>query len=246
MPRYKCVVEYDGTAFSGWQRQADVSSVQQTLEEAIEAFSGESVRIHTAGRTDAGVHASGQVMHFDLQKEFPTGKVQGALNHYSRPMPVSVLSVVQVDESFHARFSAKRRYYTYRMINRRAPLMLEKHRAWHVPWKLDVEAMRQGAQFLLGNHDFTSFRDTLCQAKSPVKTLDTLTIAQEGELILFHIDALSFLHHMVRIIVGSLEQVGNGRWNPEDIKKALEAVDRTKSGPTAPAYGLYLTKVDYK
>lgn len=245
MPRYKCKVEYDGTAFCGWQRQGDALSVQQTLEEAIEKFCTEQVRIHTAGRTDAGVHATGQVIHFDLAQAYDTYKIHGGINFHARPQPVCVLSVEEVNEEFHARFSAKKRYYKYRIVNRRTPLIIDANRAWQVPLPLDVSAMKEAAAHLIGKHDFSSFRASECQAKSPIKTLDELRIEQNGEEIVFYLSAQSFLHHMVRIIVGSLEHVGSGRWTPQDIQKALAACDRRAGGRTAPAQGLYLTQVDY-
>jgi tRNA pseudouridine38-40 synthase len=245
MPRYKCTVEYDGTDFAGWQRQAHDMSVQQALEEAIFKFSGEDVRIHTAGRTDAGVHAFALAIHFDLVKDWDAEKVMGAINFHVRPHKVAILTCEVVSDEFHARFSAKKRYYVYRIINRRPPLVLDEGRAWFVPVALDVEKMRAGAAYMLGKHDFTSFRDSECQGKTPIKTLDEIRIVQTGELIEVYVSAKSFLHHMVRNIVGTLKFVGDGRWQPEYVKEILEACDRTKAGPTAPAYGLYFIKVDY-
>jgi tRNA pseudouridine38-40 synthase len=245
MPRYKCTVEYDGTDFAGWQRQNDMPSVQQSIEEAIEKFSGEDVRIHAMGRTDAGVHAFAMAIHFDLEKDVPTNRVVGAINFHIRPHKIAILTCEVVNEEFHARFCAIKRYYVYRIINRHPPLVLEQNRAWFVPVRLDVDKMRQAAAYMLGVHDFTSLRDSECQAKSPIKTLDEIRIEQNGELIEIYVSAKSFLHHMVRNIVGTLKFVGDGRWQPEYVKEILEARDRTKAGPTAPACGLYFVKVDY-
>lgn len=245
MPRYKCIVEYEGSDFCGWQRQADFPSVQSVLEEAIKAFSNEKVSLCTAGRTDAGVHAWGQVCHFDLETDFPEEKVWGAINYHVRPNRVAVTRVEKVDEHFHARFSAKRRYYQYHIMNRRTPLILDEKRAWHVGVPLNEKWMQVAANYLLGKHDFTSFRDGQCQASSPIKTLDLLQIERHDDHIIIHTNAKSFLHHMVRNMAGSLKLVGEGKWKPEEMKHVLEATDRTKAGPTAPAHGLYFMKVDY-
>jgi len=243
--RYRITVEYDGGGFVGWQRQANGPSVQAALEEAVRRFCGETVLVEGAGRTDAGVHALGQVAHFDLVKETTADTVMKAVNFHLKPAPVAVLSAEVAADDFHARFSAVRRAYLYRMVNRRAPLALERGRAWFVPQPLDAEAMHAAAQLLVGRHDFTSFRASECQARSPVKTLDLLSVARAGEVIEIRAAARSFLHHQVRNFVGSLKRVGEGRWTAADLQRALEARDRAAAGPTAPACGLYLTEVGY-
>lgn len=245
MTRYRITVEYDGGGFVGWQRQTNGPSVQAALEEAVFRFCGERVLVEGAGRTDAGVHALGQVAHFDLAKETTAETVMKAVNFHLKPAPVAVLAAAAVADDFHARFSATRRAYLYRIANRRAPLALERGRAWFVPQPLDVEAMHEAAQLLVGRHDFTSFRASECQAQSPVKTLDLLTVGRAGEIIEVRAAARSFLHHQVRNFVGSLKLVGEGRWTAGDLRAALEARDRAAAGPTAPACGLYLTEVAY-
>jgi tRNA pseudouridine38-40 synthase len=245
MPRYKLTLEYDGTLFVGWQMQENGSSVQRRLAEAIEAFSGEDVMPRGAGRTDAGVHALGQVAHFDLAKAWPPDKIRDALNAQLRPDPISVLLCEPAPEDFDARLSATARHYLYRIIDRRAPLALERDRAWGVFRSLDAEAMDEAAQVLLGNHDFTTFRSAECQAKSPVKTLDRLEVSRHGDIIRIEASARSFLHNQVRSMVGSLKLVGEGKWTARDLKEALQARDRSACGPVAPPCGLYLTKVDY-
>ncbi len=235
---------------AGWQKQPDAPTVQQYLEEAIYSFCQQSPEVIAAGRTDAGVHARGQVVHFDLEDEgkFTPYNIQHGINHHLGDLPVSVLAVEQVGEDFHARFSAVGRHYRYHILNRPAPPAIDINRVWHFPGKLNIEAMRVGAEYLIGNHDFTSFRASECQAKSPIKTLDRIEINRDIaalEDIYFDLSAKSFLHHMVRNIVGSLAMVGCGKWQAEDIRTALEAKDRSKAGPTAPAYGLYFMKVDY-
>ncbi len=245
MTRYKIVVEYDGGDFVGWQRQANGPSVQQALEEAIHGFCGERVLVEGAGRTDAGVHALGQAAHFDLAKETTADTVMKAVNFHLKPAPVAVLSAEEVPGDFHARFSATKRAYLYRIVNRRAPLALDRGRAWFVPQPLDAAAMHAAAQVLVGHHDFTSFRASECQAKSPVKTLDLLSVQRLGEEIEVRAEARSFLHHQVRNFVGSLKLVGEGRWSAGDLRRVLEARDRAAAGPTAPAAGLYLTSVGY-
>jgi len=244
MPRYKLTIEYDGTPFFGWQMQ-DRPTVQGRLTEAIEAFSGDDMIPRGAGRTDAGVHALGQVAHVDLTKDWPAKKVRDALNAQLRPDPISVLACEQVAEGFDARFSAKARHYLYRIVNRRSPLALERDRAWHLIYKLDAERMHEAAQVLVGHHDFTTFRSTECQAASPEKTLDRLAVVRDGEEVRIEASSRSFLHNQVRSMVGSLRLVGGGKWSAADLKKALEARDRTACGPVAPAYGLYLVRVDY-
>ena len=245
MPRYKLIVEYDGTPFVGWQRQANGRSVQQAVEEAVARFSGESVGIRGAGRTDAGVHALGQVVHLDLAKDWPAGTIRDALNAHLRPEPIAVLAAEPVPEAFDARFSAVSRRYLYRIVNRRAPLAIECSRAWQVARRLDAEAMHRAAQALVGRHDFTSFRAAECQARSPVKTLDRLDVRRDGELVLVEAQARSFLHNQVRSMVGSLKLVGEGRWRDSDMARALAARDRRACGPVAPPDGLYLLGVDY-
>ncbi|RMF07924.1 MAG: tRNA pseudouridine(38-40) synthase TruA [Alphaproteobacteria bacterium] len=245
MPRYKLTLEYDGSRLAGWQIQDNGPSVQGHLEAAIKAFSGERVRVHAAGRTDAGVHALGMVTHFDLSRAFAPERVQGALNHYLRDTRIAVLAAEQVSMDFHARFSAVRRTYLYRIINRRAPLTLDRARAWHVIPELDAGAMHEAAQHLVGRHDFTTFRHAQCQAQSPVKTLDYLVVEREGNEIFVHTAARSFLHHQVRSMVGTLKLVGEGKWAPEDVKAALEARDRRALGFNAPPDGLYFVAADY-
>ncbi|WP_340116659.1 tRNA pseudouridine(38-40) synthase TruA [Pelagibius sp. 7325] len=245
MTRYKITVEYDGGGFVGWQRQDNGPSVQAALEEAVFRFCGERVLVEGAGRTDAGVHALGQAAHFDLGKDTTADTVMKAVNFHLKPAPVAVLSAEEVAADFHARFSAIRRSYLYRIVNRRAPLALERGRAWFVPHPLDAGAMHEAAQLLVGHHDFTSFRASECQAKSPVKTLDVLSVQRGGALIEVRAEARSFLHHQVRNFVGSLKLVGEGKWSAADLKTALEARDRAAAGPTAPPAGLYLTEVGY-
>jgi tRNA pseudouridine38-40 synthase len=245
MPRYKLILEYDGTPFVGWQLQDNGPSVQGRLSQAIKAFSGEETTPRGAGRTDAGVHAQGQVAHFDLAKDWPTDKVRDALNAQLRPDPVSVLACEVAASDFDARFSALARHYLYRIVNRRSPLALDRNRAWQVVQKLDAAAMHDAAQVLIGHHDFSTFRSAECQAASPVKTLDGLTVGKEGEEIRVEASARSFLHNQVRSMVGSLKLVGEGKWSAGDLEQALAARDRAACGPVAPACGLYLVKVDY-
>jgi tRNA pseudouridine38-40 synthase len=245
MPRYKLVVEYDGTSFVGWQRQPNGRSVQEAIEQAIEAFTGETVAVRGAGRTDTGVHALGQVAHANLGRDWPAGRVRDALNAHLRPEPVAVLSTERVPEAFDARFSAVCRRYRYRIVTRRAPLALERNRAWHVSRPLDAEAMHRAAQALVGRHDFTTFRAAECQARSPLKTLDRLDVRREGALVLIETQARSFLHSQVRSMVGSLKLVGEGKWPEHQVGEALRRRDRAACGPLAPPYGLYLVGVDY-
>jgi tRNA pseudouridine38-40 synthase len=245
MPRYKLTIEYDGTPFVGWQRQAGGLSVQGLIETAIESLTGEKTTIQGAGRTDAGVHALGQVAHAALSKDWEPDIVRDALNAYLRPHPIAVLAAEKAADDFDARFSAKRRHYLYRIINRRADLALERERAWRVPRLLDERAMHDAAQRLLGKHDFTTFRSSECQAKSPLKTLDRLDIAREGDELRVTASARSFLHNQVRSMVGSLVHVGEGKWSAADLGAALAARDRTACGQVAPPQGLYLVKVDY-
>jgi len=245
MPRYKIIVEYDGAPFAGWQYQENSPSVQRAIMTAIEAFSGEKVMVQGAGRTDAGVHALGQAAHFDLASERDTDTVRDAINAHLRPLPVAILSAEKVPGDFDARRSAVRRHYLYRIANRRPDLAIERGRAWRLPRRLDAEAMHAAAQRLVGKHDFTTFRSTECQAKSPEKTLDRLDVSRLGDEIHVTAVARSFLHNQVRSMVGSLVVVGDGKWQAADLVRALEARDRTACGPVAPPDGLYLVKVEY-
>jgi len=243
--RWKLTLEYDGRPFVGWQRQANGPSVQGVLEEAVHGFCGERVTVHGAGRTDAGVHARGQVAHIDLAKDWSARTVRDAINAHLRPHPVAVLKAEEAAGDFEARFHAIRRAYRYVFVNRRAPLTFEAGLAWQVAVDLDAAAMHRGAQFLLGRHDFTTFRAAQCQAKSPVRTLDEIAVRREGERIVMDVAARSFLHSQVRAFAGSLKLVGEGRWPPEEIGAALAAADRARCGPVAPPDGLYLMRVDY-
>jgi len=251
MHRYKITVEYDGTELHGWQRQDGPASVQQHIEEAILQTLQTDVRLHVAGRTDAGVHAIAQVAHFDCDIERDPYRIMQGINHELRGTPVALNNVELIPDGddFHARFTAKRRYYMYRIINRPTRVVIEAKRAWHVRKPLDIEAMREGANHLIGKHDFTSFRSTACQAKSPIKDLDTLDITELdspfGREIRITTDARSFLHNQVRNMVGTLSLVGQGKWQPDDIKAALDAKNRTAGGTNAPPHGLYFMKVDY-
>ena len=245
MPRYKLVLEYDGGPFAGWQRQDNGPSVQAALEDAVFKLAQERVTATGAGRTDAGVHARGQVAHFDLVKEFPADTVRDALNAHLRPAPISVLEASIAVPDFHARFSAVARYYEYRVLCRRAPPALDRGHVWHVGRALDVETMARAARALLGTHDFTTFRAAECQAKSPVKTLDRLDVAKQGDEIVFYAAARSFLHHQVRSMVGTLKLVGEGKWTDANVARALASCDRAQCGPVAPPEGLTLLRVDY-
>ena len=245
MTRFKLTLEYDGGAFVGWQRQDNGPSVQQALEEAVTAFCGERARVHGAGRTDAGVHALGQVAHLDLEKPTTPETLRDAVNHHLKPAPVAVLAAEVAADDFHARFSARERRYLYRIVNRRAPLALERGRAWWVPRTLDAAAMHAAAQVLVGKHDFSSFRASECQAKSPVKTLTEIEVSRLAEAIEIRARAPSFLHHQVRNIAGTLRLVGEGKWTAAKVKAVLAARDRGAAGQTAPAEGLYLTAVVY-
>ncbi len=245
MPRYKLLIEYDGGPFVGWQAQANGLSVQGVLTAAIAGFAGEDVTVQGAGRTDAGVHALGQVAHVDLGKDWALDTIRDAANKFLRPHPVAVLSAEPVPDGFDARFSARARHYLYRIANRRPDLAIDRGRAWRVPRPLDEAAMQTAAQRLLGHHDFTTFRATECQAQTPMKTLDRLDVWRVGDEIRIGASARSFLHHQVRSMAGSLAWVGEGRWSPDDLAAALAARDRTACGPVAPPEGLYLMSVDY-
>lgn len=245
MARWKLTIEYDGGPFVGWQRQASGIAVQQRIEEAASQLAGMPTTIYGAGRTDSGVHALGQVAHFDLSKDLRFDQVRDALNFYLKPDPISVIDVTKVDYAFHARFSATGRRYLYRILDRRVPPALDIGRVWNVPVALDVAAMQDAAQGLVGHHDFSSFRSTECQADSPVKTLDMINFRRVAEEIHVDVAALSFLHNQVRILVGTLEKVGRGKWSAKDVLTALEARERSAAGPTAPPDGLYLASVTY-
>src|ERR1700736_1775528 len=245
MPRYKLTIEYAGAPFAGWQLQPDHPTVQGALEAAVKATCGEDVRVHGAGRTDAGVHALGQIAHCDIAKHFVPGRLRDGLNAHLRPHPIGVLSAEIVPDTFEARFSALRRHYLYRIANRRANLALDIGHAWRLPRPLDTDAMHAAAQRLVGKHDFTTFRDTECQAKSPEKTLDQLDVIRNGDAVNIFTSARSFLHSQVRSMVGSLVWVGDGRWSANDLAAALAARNRAACGPVAPPDGLYLVRVDY-
>jgi tRNA pseudouridine38-40 synthase len=245
MPRYKITLEYDGTAYAGWQIQANAPSVQEHVSRALSRLCGEEVCVHGAGRTDAGVHARGQVAHFDLARDWPAERLPDALNHHLRPEPIAVLDCAQVGEDFDARFCATARHYDYLIQVRRAPLVLERDRVWRVPRALDIAAMARAARTLEGHHDFTTFRSVHCQARSPHKTLDRLSVDTRGGLIIIAASARSFMHNQVRSMVGSLKLVGEGKWSVEDMRAALHARDRAACGPVAPACGLYLMAVNY-
>jgi tRNA pseudouridine38-40 synthase len=245
MPRFKLTIEYDGGPFVGWQRQENGRSVQQAIEEAVAVFSGETIVLKGAGRTDSGVHALGQVAHFDLTRERTPDVVRDATNANLRPQPITILAAEEVGADFDARFSARRRHYLYRILERRAPPALDRGRVWWVAQPLDVDVMHAAAQALVGQHDFTTFRSSQCQAKSPVKTLDRLDVSREGDEVVVRATARSFLHNQVRSMVGTLKKVGDGSWPVAAAGDALAAKDRARSGPVAPPDGLYLVAVDY-
>jgi tRNA pseudouridine38-40 synthase len=245
MPRYRLTIEYDGTGLVGWQRQANGLSVQEALETAITRFCGERITVHGAGRTDAGVHALAQTAHLDLARIVAPAVLRSAINHHLRPAAISILAAEPVPDEFDARLCAVARVYLYRILNRRAPPALDRNRVWQVAPPLDVEAMREGARHLIGHHDFSTFRDSLCQAKSPVKTLQALDLRRAGDEIHIEARARSFLHHQVRNMAGTLKLVGLGRWRPGDVARALAARDRRAGGPTAPPEGLCLVEIRY-
>ena len=245
MPRYKLTIEYDGTPFAGWQRQAGQPSVQEALERAIKAATREQVTTQAAGRTDAGVHALGQVAHFDLPEVWAPFRLSEALNHHLKPNPVVVIAAETVPDNFEARFSATARHYEYRILNRRTRPTLDCDRVWQVSVPLDAEAMHRAAQSLLGKHDFTTFRAAGCQSNSPIRTLDRLDVSREGDHVMIRVSARSFLYHQVRSFAGSLKLVGEGKWEEGGMKAALDACDRSRCGALAPACGLYLVAVDY-
>ena len=245
MPRYRLLIEYDGRPFNGFQAQAGQPSVQGALESAVKAFCGEDIRLAAAGRTDSGVHATGQVVQIDLAKAWPADTVRNALNAHLVPDPISVLEATVAPEGWHARFSAIERRYLFRILNRWSPPALDRGRVWHVRKPMDAEAMCRAAQLLVGHHDFTTFRDLACQAKSPMRTLDVATVRREADEVILEFASRSFLHRQVRSMTGTLAEVGVGRWTAEDVKAALDARDRRACGPVAPADGLYLTGVGY-
>jgi tRNA pseudouridine38-40 synthase len=245
MPRYRMTIEYDGTPFTGWQGQPGLPTVQRTLETAFQAFTGEAVYVRGAGRTDTGVHARGQVAHVQLARAMAPLKIREAMNFYLRPWPISVVECATVSDDFDARFSASKRHYLYRILNRRAPPTLDLNRVWSVTLPLDADVMHVAAQRLLGSHDFTTFRASACQASSPIRTLDQLDVQRSGDEIYVHTSARSFLHNQVRSMVGSLKRVGEGKWSIDDLTRAFAACDRTACGPVAPPDGLYLMRVDY-
>lgn len=245
MPRYKLTLEYDGRPFVGWQRQINGPSAQQTLEEALRMLDPSAPSVQAAGRTDAGVHATGQVAHCDLQRDWDPFRLMAALNHHMSPAPVAVLTAERAADDFSARFDATEREYLYRVLCRPAPAVLDRGRVWRVRRPLDVEAMAAAAGFWLGRHDFTTFRASQCQANSPIRTLDELTVRAVGDEVHFTVRARSFLHNQVRSFVGTLERVGCGAWTPERAREALAAADRAACGPVAPPDGLYLARVRY-
>jgi tRNA pseudouridine38-40 synthase len=245
MTRFALTIEYDGTPYMGWQRQAHGPSVQQEIEVAIASVGGMEVQLHAAGRTDAGVHALGMRAHFDLETSLAPFRLMGGINAHLRPAPIAILDCAIVPDDWHARFSCTSRAYLYHIVNRRAPLTVERDRGWHVIPELDSDAMHEAAKLLVGTHDFTTFRSTQCQADSPVKTLDKLTVRRDGEHVMIEAKARSFLHHQVRSMVGSLAAVGTGRWSAADLLAALEAKDRTALAHNAPPEGLYFVKANY-
>ena len=245
MARYHLTLEYDGGPFVGWQKQDNGRSVQEAVEDAARKLCGEPVRAHAAGRTDAGVHAFAMSVHLDFQKPFSDNVVRNALNQHLKPEPIAVLTCRSVSDDFHARFSCMRRSYEYRIINRRPPLTIDRGRAWQLARPLDENAMDEAAQALVGCHDFTTFRAAACQSQSPKKTLDTISVTRAGDEVFVRCAALSFLHNQVRSFVGTLVEVGKGAWRARDVKSALEACDRSRCGPVAPAHGLYFVRADY-
>ena len=245
MPRYKLTIEYDGAGFLGWQMQPNGTTIQGVLEAALERLHGQPITVHGAGRTDTGVHALGQIAHFDSPKTWDTFTLCNAINGNVRPHAVSVLAVEVMPDTFQARFSATGRRYLYRILNRRAPATIDRQKVWHVPVALDVDAMHEAAQHLVGQHDFTTFRAAECQAKSPMKTLNRLDVMRFDEMVEIRAEARSFLHHQVRSMVGSLVQVGTGKWHPLEMKRVLDARDRARCGPVCPPDGLFLVEVVY-
>ena len=246
MPRYRLTIEYDGQPYKGFQAQETLPSVQGSIERAVKAFSGQTLRLQAAGRTDTGVHATGQVIHIDLEREWRPEVVRDALNAHLMPEPIAIIDAQVAEGDWHARFSATERRYIYRILNRKSPPALDRGKVWHLKKPLDAEAMHDAAQVLIGNHDFTTFRHMQCQAKSPIKTMDVARVWREGEQVLLEFASRSFLHRQVRSMTGTLAEVGIGRWSAADVKAALEARDRKACGPVAPADGLYLVGVKYE
>ena len=246
MPRYRLTIEYDGQPYKGFQAQETLPSVQGSIERAVKAFSGQTLRLQAAGRTDTGVHATGQVIHIDLEREWRPEVVRDALNAHLMPEPIAIIDAQVAEGDWHARFSATERRYIYRILNRKSPPALDRGKVWHLKKPLDAEAMHDAAQVLIGNHDFTTFRHMQCQAKSPIKTMDVARVWREGEQVLLEFASRSFLHRQVRSMTGTLAEVGIGRWSASDVKAALEARDRKACGPVAPADGLYLMGVKYE
>ena len=246
MPRYRLTIEYDGQPYKGFQAQETLPSVQGSIERAVKAFSGQTLRLQAAGRTDTGVHATGQVIHIDLEREWRPEVVRDALNAHLMPEPIAIIDAQVAEGDWHARFSATERRYIYRILNRKSPPALDRGKVWHLKKPLDAEAMHDAAQVLIGNHDFTTFRHMQCQAKSPIKTMDVARVWREGEQVLLEFASRSFLHRQVRSMTGTLTEVGIGRWSAADVKAALEARDRRACGPVAPADGLYLVGVKYE
>lgn len=248
MPRYKFIIEYDGIKFCGWQKQKDALSIQEAIEEALYKITQEKTQIFGAGRTDAGVHAIGQVAHVDLQKNWPAYKLRNGLNARLKMEHhlITILEVEEVDDNFHARFDAKKRHYVYKIFNRRTPPSLFMNSVWWIPYKLDPKIMHEAAQSLVGKHDFTTFRASMCQAKSPIRSLDRLDVIQNNEMIEIYVSARSFLHNQIRSFAGSLKDVGSGRFCKKDLEFALAAKNRAYCGVVAPPYGLYFLGVDYE
>ena len=245
MPKYKITIEYEGTSFVGWQSQDNGKSIQQSIEEAIEKLSNEKVAVFGAGRTDSGVHAKGQVAHFEFLKDLADDNIRDGINQYLRPLPIAILKVEKVTNDFHARFSAKLRTYEYLIINRRAPLTFNKNLAWGVFKQLNIDEMKEAASIFVGKHDFNAFRSIDCQSSSSIKTIQSCSIRTNDQHIILNVSAKSFLHSQVRIMVGTLVEVGKGKFNLSDVKDIITSQDRSKAGATAPAQGLYLLKVEY-
>ena len=245
MSKYKITIEYDGTEFVGWQRQKNGSSIQSSIEDAIKKITSETVNVFGAGRTDSGVHAKKQVAHFELSKNISLDNIRDGINQHLRPLPIAILDVKEVNDDFHARFSAKLRTYEYLIINRRAPLTFNKNLAWGVFKQLNIDEMKEAALNFIGKHDFNAFRSIDCQASSSIKTIQSCTVEQNEQYIVINVTAKSFLHSQVRIIVGTLVDVGKGKISPINIKKIIESKNRSRAGATAPALGLYLIKVEY-
>ena len=245
MAKYKIIVEYDGTDFVGWQKQENGPSIQSSLEDAIKKITSETVNVFGAGRTDSGVHAKGQVAHFELSKNIPLDNIRDGINQHLRPLPIAILDVKEVDDDFHARFSAKLRTYEYLIINRRAPLTFNKKLAWGVFKKLNMDAMKEAASIFVGKHDFNAFRSVDCQSSSTIKTVQSCSIETNDQHIKLNVSAKSFLHSQVRIMIGTLVEVGKEKFNSSDVKEIIKSRDRSQAGATAPAHGLYLLKVEY-